>query len=229
MSKLAPSILSADFTKLGDQVKEASEAGADLIHFDVMDGHFVPNISFGPVVLKNLLKVDSAPFDVHLMIEDPDRYIDSFVTDKTEYITVHYEACPHIYRTLEHIKSKGIKAGVAIDPGTPIEALNSVMDLADMILVMTVEPGFGGQKFIPMTLKKVQKLAGYRNRHGHSFEIEVDGGANLDNVTSLYEAGADIIVAGSAVFGGDSITENVHEFLKRIKYSVDEKQINNLK
>jgi ribulose-phosphate 3-epimerase len=229
MTELSPSILSADFSRLGEQVEEASKAGAGYIHFDVMDGHFVPNITYGPVVLNSLEKLETAPFDVHLMIEEPERYIESFATEKTEIITVQQETCPHLYRTLEQIKSLGKKAGVAIDPATPIEALSSVFEFADLILVMTVEPGFGGQSFIPFCLKKIQKLASIRNRQGYSFLIEADGGVNADNAVKISESGTDILVAGSAVFGGGrSITDNVRDFLRLVKYDIDEGQIHNI-
>jgi ribulose-phosphate 3-epimerase len=229
MTELSPSILSADFSRLGEQVEEASAAGARYIHFDVMDGHFVPNITYGPVVLNSLQKLSTAPFDVHLMIENPERYIESFATEKTEIITVQQETCPHLYRTLEQIKSLGKKAGVAIDPATPIETLSSVFEFVDLILIMSVEPGFGGQSFIPFCMKKIQKLASIRNRHGYNFMIEVDGGVNKDNAVEISESGTDILVAGSAVFGGEkTITENVKDLLRLVKYDVDEGQIHNI-
>lgn len=229
MTELSPSILSADFSRLGEQVEEASAAGARYIHFDVMDGHFVPNITYGPVVLNSLQKLSTAPFDVHLMIENPERYIESFAGEKTEIITVQQETCPHLYRTLEQIKSLGKKAGVAIDPATPIETLSSIFEFVDLILIMSVEPGFGGQSFIPFCMKKIQKLASIRNRHGYNFMIEVDGGVNKDNAVDISESGTDILVAGSAVFGGEkTITENVKDLLRLVKYDVDEGQIHNI-
>lgn len=212
MFKLAPSILSADFSKLGEQVKLIEEGGADIIHVDVMDGHFVPNISFGAAVMKSLNKGTALNYDVHLMIENPDAYIEDFMTDKTEYITVHKEACVHLNRTVQHIKSLGAKAGVSINPATPVSLLEDIIDEVDMILVMSVNPGFGGQKFIPSALKKIQKLADIRKERNLDFVIEVDGGVTLDNASAIAEAGADMLVAGSAVFGAEDIIERVKEF-----------------
>ena len=205
MAKLAPSILSADFSCLGEETERIRRGGADLIHVDVMDGHFVPNISFGAAVMKSLLGKTDLPFDVHLMIKDPDKYIDDFITENTEYITVHAEACTHINRTLQHIKSKGVKAGVALNPGTPLSVLDYVLEDADMILVMSVNPGFGGQKFIPSVLRKASELVKLREERNLDFEIEIDGGANLDNLKQITDAGVSIVVAGSSVFKADDI------------------------
>ena len=212
MAKLAPSILSADFSCLGEETKRIRRGGADLIHVDVMDGHFVPNISFGAAVMKSLQGKTDIPFDVHLMIEDPDKYIDDFVTENTEYITVHAEACTHINRTLQHIKSKGVKAGVALNPGTPLSVLDYVLEDADMILVMSVNPGFGGQKFIPPVLRKASELVKLREERNLDFEIEIDGGANLDNLKQITDAGVSIVVAGSSVFKADDIEKRTAEF-----------------
>ena len=212
MAKLAPSILSADFSCLGEETERIRRGGADLIHVDVMDGHFVPNISFGAAVMKSLLGKTDIPFDVHLMIEDPDKYIDDFVTENTEYITVHAEACTHINRTLQHIKSKGVKAGVALNPGTPLRVLDYVLEDADMILVMSVNPGFGGQKFIPSVLRKASELVKLREERNLDFEIEIDGGANLDNLKQITDAGVSIVVAGSSVFKADDIEKRTAEF-----------------
>lgn len=212
MFKLAPSILSADFSKLGEQVSLIEKGGADVIHVDVMDGHFVPNISFGAAVMKSLNGKTSLKYDVHLMIENPDKYIEDFVTDNTEYITVHQEACTHLHRTLQHIKGLGIKAGVSINPATPVCMLEDILQDVDMVLVMSVNPGFGGQKFIPVAIEKIKKLAQIRSEKGLKFEIEVDGGVTLDNATIISEAGADILVAGSAVFGAKDIVERTKEF-----------------
>lgn len=212
MFKLAPSILSADFSKLGEHVSLIEKGGADVIHVDVMDGHFVPNISFGAAVMKSLNGKTSLKYDVHLMIENPDKYIEDFVTDNTEYITVHQEACTHLHRTLQHIKGLGIKAGVSINPATPVCMLEDILQDVDMVLVMSVNPGFGGQKFIPIALEKIKKLAQIRSEKGLNFEIEVDGGVTLDNATIISEAGADILVAGSAVFGAKDIVERTKEF-----------------
>lgn len=203
MIQISPSILSADFSRLGDEVKEICELGADYIHVDVMDGHFVPNISFGAGVMKSLNEVSSVPYDVHLMIEDPDKYLDTFVTDKTEFITVHQEACVHLDRTIEHIKSLGngiIKAGVSLNPATPVDILSCILDKVDLVLIMSVNPGFGGQKFIPQSIDKVRELSRMREEKNLKFLIEVDGGVNGDNAHLLREAGADILVAGSYIF-----------------------------
>ena len=195
MFKLSPSILSADFSQLGKQVALIEKGGADLIHVDVMDGHFVPNISFGAAVMKSVRESTNLNFDVHLMIEEPDLYIDDFLTDKTEYITVHQEACRHLHRTIGHIKSLGIKAGVSLNPATSIETLTEIISDVDLILLMSVNPGFGGQKFIQGTLDKIRRLSEMRKSTGTGFMIEVDGGVNLENAASLIEAGADILVA----------------------------------
>lgn len=212
MAKLAPSILSADFSCLGEETGKIERGGADLIHVDVMDGHFVPNISFGAAVMKSLMGKTSMPFDVHLMIEDPDKYIDDFVTDNTEYITVHAEACTHINRTLQHIKSKGIKTGVALNPGTPVSMLDYVLEDTDMVLIMSVNPGFGGQKFIPSVLRKAEELTRIRRDRNLDFEIEIDGGVNLDNMKQITDAGVSILVAGSSVFKADDVEKKTAEF-----------------
>jgi ribulose-phosphate 3-epimerase len=216
MAKLAPSILSADFSELGKQVTEASSAGADYLHIDVMDGHFVPNISFGAAVMNSLNKYDTAPYDVHLMIDDPDKYIQDFVTEKTEFITVHQEACVHLNRTISHIKSYGVGAGVALNPATPVSTLENILEDVDMVLVMSVNPGFGGQSMIASTLSKVEKLVEIREKMGYNLVIEMDGGINLDNVEEAVAAGVDLVVAGSAVFGADDITRRIEEFRKKL-------------
>lgn len=209
MAKVAPSILSADFSKLGADVQEICEFGADYIHVDVMDGAFVPNISFGAGVMKSLNNVATIPYDVHLMIEDPDRYIEDFVTPNTEFITVHQEACRHLDRTIQHIHSTGVKAGVALNPATPIVMVEDVLDKVDMILIMSVNPGFGGQKFIPRALDKIRRLDEIRKANGYDFVIEVDGGVNLQNCEKLKSVGTDILVAGSAVFKAESRKEAI--------------------
>ena len=214
MIQLAPSILSADFSRLGEDVKKIETAGAHLIHVDVMDGHFVPNISYGATVMKSLCGKTQMPFDVHLMIENPDQYIGDFVTDKTECITVHQEASPHINRTLQHIRSLDVKPGVAINPGTPVSALDYVLEDADLILVMSVNPGFGGQKFIPSALRKAQELKVLREKRGLNFRIEIDGGINVANAKSVIDAGVEILVAGSSVFKADDVPTRVKEFLE---------------
>ncbi len=214
MIELAPSILSADFSRLGEDVKEIEIAGANLIHVDVMDGHFVPNISYGSTVMKSLCGKTKLPFDVHLMIENPDQYIEDFVTDQTEYITVHQEACRHINRTLQHIRSLNVKPGVAINPGTPVSALEYIMEDADLILIMSVNPGFGGQKFIPSAIRKAQELKTLREERGLDFRIEIDGGINTDNARTVIDAGVEILVAGSSVFKADDVQKRVKEFLE---------------
>lgn len=212
MKQLAPSILSADFSRLGECVCQIEKAGADIIHVDVMDGHFVPNISFGAAVMKSLCGKTGMPFDVHLMIEDPDRYLEDFITDNTEYITVHAEACIHLHRTIQHIKFSGAKAGVAVNPATPLSAVECVLEDVDMILIMSVNPGFGGQKFISSVLPKIRKLDELRRENNLDFTIEIDGGINPDNVKTVTDAGVDIVVAGSSVFGAADIEARVKEF-----------------
>lgn len=217
MIQLAPSILSADFSRLGENVKRIETAGAHLIHVDVMDGHFVPNISFGAAVMKSLLGKTAMPFDVHLMIEDPDKYLEDFVTEQTEYITVHQEACTHLNRTLQHIKSMGAKAGVALNPATSLSVLDYCLDDVDMVLIMSVNPGFGGQKFISSALDKVRALDMIKREKNLDFKIEIDGGINLDNVKSVTDAGVEIVVAGSSVFGAEDVEGRVQSFVTGFK------------
>ena len=216
MKRLAPSVLSADFSKLGEDVKTIEDAGAHLIHVDVMDGHFVPNITIGPAVMKSLVRWTSMPFDVHLMISDPDKYAPLFVTPQTEFITVHVEACTHLHRTLQSIRALGVKAGVALNPATSLSAVEYVADLADLILVMSVNPGFGGQSFIPSALEKVQRLADLRAEKGYTFEIEIDGGVGLGNIAEVSAVGVDIAVAGSAVYGAEDVGQRVKELVARM-------------
>ena len=209
MAKLAPSILSADFSRLAEQVNEIEKAGAHLIHVDVMDGHFVPNITFGAPVMKSLLGKTGIPFDVHLMIENPDMYIADFVTENTEYITVHQEACTHLHRTIQNIRSHGVRAGVSINPATPVCMIEEVLSDVDMVLVMSVNPGFGGQKFIPSALDKIRALDNIRKERNLDFVIEIDGGARADNIDEILAAGTDIVVAGSSVFKKGDIDKQV--------------------
>lgn len=217
MRKLAPSILSADFGRLAEEVAQIERGGADLVHVDVMDGHFVPNISFGAPVMKCLTGRTGLPFDVHLMIENPDAYLEDFVTPQTEYITVHQEACTHLNRTVQHIKSLGINAGVSINPATSPSVLDYILEDVDMVLLMSVNPGFGGQKFIPSVLEKARKLRDIKIDRGLDFEIEIDGGATLDNVREIIDAGVEIVVAGSAVFKAPDIAARTAEFKEIVK------------
>ena len=222
MKRLAPSVLSADFSKLGEDVKTIEDAGAHLIHVDVMDGHFVPNITIGPAVMKSLVRWTSMPFDVHLMISDPDKYAPLFVTPQTEFITVHAEACTHLHRTLQSIRALGVKAGVALNPATSLSAVEYVADLADLILVMSVNPGFGGRRGTAgilcssSALEKVQRLADLRAEKGYTFEIEIDGGVGLGNIAEVSAAGVDIAVAGSAVYGAEDVGQRVKELVARM-------------
>ncbi len=209
--KIAPSILSADFSRLGDEVKAVEDAGADWIHVDVMDGHFVPNITIGPPVVESLRKVTKLPLDVHLMIEHADCYVKSFVEAGADILTVHVEACPHINRTVQHIKELGARAGVVLNPSTPLNSLEEILCDIDMVLIMSVNPGFGGQEFIPSTIDKIANLRDIMDQFEHEIELEVDGGVKTSNVGDVKEAGANIIVAGSAVFGSKDYKKTIKE------------------
>ncbi|QCX32224.1 ribulose-phosphate 3-epimerase [Caloramator sp. E03] len=212
MIKLAPSILSADFGKLYEEIKKVEDAGADLLHIDIMDGHFVPNITIGPLVVESIRKKSNLIFDVHLMIENPDNYIQQFIDAGADIISVHVEACRHLHRTIQNIKSSGAKAGVVLNPATPIETIEYILEDVDMVLLMSVNPGFGGQKFIESTLNKIKKLRKIIDENKLKIDIEVDGGINLNNVKDVVNAGANIIVAGSAVFYSDNISKTIEEF-----------------
>lgn len=209
MKQIAPSILSADFSRLGEEIKAVEKAGADLIHVDVMDGHYVPNITIGPGVVSSLRKTTSLPFDVHLMIEDPDRYIDAFVDAGSNIITVHAEAVIHLHRTVNYIKGKGVKAGVSLNPSTPLACVEEILPDIDLLLIMTVNPGFGGQKFISGMLPKIRKARELAQTRGLEMTIEVDGGVTAENIGTLAEAGADTFVAGAAIFGSTSYGEMI--------------------
>ncbi|PAB58872.1 ribulose-phosphate 3-epimerase [Anaeromicrobium sediminis] len=217
MVKLSPSILSANFANLKEDIEKVEKAGVDMLHIDVMDGQFVPNISIGPVVLKSVSKITNLILDVHLMIDEPDRYIKEFVDGGANIITVHLEACTHIHRTIQLIKSYGVKVGVSLNPGTPLNHLEYILDDVDMVLLMSVNPGFGGQKFIPAIKDKIRELKKMIDARGLNIDIEVDGGIKVDNVKEVVEAGANVIVAGSAIFGADNVEESVRSFREEIK------------
>jgi len=212
--EIAPSILSADFAHLADHVHAVAEGGATLLHVDVMDGHFVPNLTIGPPVVASLRKVTRLPLDVHLMIENPDLFIPAFVDAGADWISVHQEACVHLHRTLELIRSHNVNPGVVINPATPVEMLENILDMVDHVLVMSVNPGFGGQKFIPMVLHKVRRLVEMRAQRRANFRIEIDGGIGNDTVAEAVRAGVEILVAGNAVFGKGSPKENTQRLLK---------------
>lgn len=200
MVKIAPSILSANFAKLGEEIIDVEKGGADIIHVDVMDGHFVPNITIGPLIVKAIRPITKLPLDVHLMIENPDLYIEEFAKAGADYITVHAEACRHLHRTIHLIKSFGVKSGVVLNPATPVEMIQHIIADLDMVLLMSVNPGFGGQKFIPEVLPKIRKVKEMAELNGADIEIEVDGGVNAETAKQCIEAGATVLVAGSSVY-----------------------------
>ncbi len=206
MKKIAPSILAANFANLSQQIRYVEAGGADIIHCDIMDGKFVPNISFGPLVVKTVRSITKLPIDCHLMIESPDNYIEEFAKAGANYITVHQEEVKHLNRTIELIKSLDVKAGVVLNPATPISTLTDILEFVDMVLIMSVNPGFGGQKFIHQSLNKINDLKILREERNLNFLIEVDGGIDLSTIKSVSEAGCDVFVAGSAIFKSDNIT-----------------------
>ncbi len=214
MIELAPSILAADFAHLAEQVHNAHEGGAALLHVDVMDGHFVPNLTVGPPLVASLRKATALPLDVHLMIDNPDDFIGPFADAGADWISVHQEVSKHLDRTLNLIKSRGLRAGVVINPATPVKTLTEVLDIVDYVLVMSVNPGFGGQKFIPSTLRKVERLVDLRRAGRLQFRIEMDGGMALDTIGDAVRSGVEIIVAGNAVFGHGDPAENVRQLLR---------------
>ena len=217
MKKIAPSILSADFSRLGEEIRAIELAGADYVHIDVMDGHFVPNITIGPLVVEAVRRVTSLPLDVHLMIENPDRYIPDFAAAGADIIVVHAEAVRHLHRTVQLVKSLGKRAGVSLNPATPLNVLEYVLNDLDLVLLMTVNPGFGGQGFIEACLPKIQALRAMLDRRGSEAELEVDGGVKTDNIARVAHAGADVFVAGSAVFGSPDYRATITE-LKRLAH-----------
>lgn len=209
MKKIAPSILSADFTRLGDEIRAIETAGADYVHVDVMDGHFVPNITIGPLVVEACRRVTTLPLDVHLMIESPDRYIPDFAAAGADIIVVHAEAATHLHRTVQLIRSLGKRAGVSLNPATPLNVLDYVLNDLDLVLLMTVNPGFGGQSFIEACLPKIRTLRAMLDRCGSEAELEVDGGVKISNIAAISHAGADVFVAGSAVFGSSDYAATI--------------------
>ena len=217
MIKLAPSILSADFARLLEDVKKVEEAGCEYLHIDVMDGHFVPNITLGPNIVKSLRKDVNMIFDAHLMIENPDMYIKDFAEAGCDIIVVHQEACKHLHRTIQNIKSYNIKAGVALNPATPIETIKHILKDVDMVLIMTVNPGFGGQSFIDSMIDKIRELKAKVDEQSLNIDIQVDGGIKPSNVADVVNAGANVIVAGSAIFNSSDIKETVIEFRENAK------------
>ena len=216
MKKIAPSILSADFSRLGKEVRAVEAAGADVIHVDVMDGHFVPNITIGPVVVEGLKKITTLPLDTHLMIQEPDRYVEAFAKAGSDWITVHAEVCNELHQTIKKIRELKVRPGVVINPETPLEALDSILGEIDLVLIMSVNPGFGGQGFIPSALDKVARLKEIVEREHYPIEIEVDGGIKLDNVEAVAKAGGDIFVLGTGIFK----TVNYKETLRQLRNKI---------
>lgn len=217
MKKIAPSILSANFARLQEEINEVEQLGVDYLHIDVMDGHFVPNITIGPLVVEAIKPITKLPLDVHLMIENPDKYIHTFVKAGASIITVHQEACTHLHRTIQQIKKHGVKAGVSLNPATPISTIQHILPDVDLVLIMTVNPGFGGQTFIREMVPKIEALAQIRNDYHYDFLIEVDGGINEKTAFTCAKAGADILVAGSAIFGQEDRKHAIHTIRQSIE------------
>jgi len=217
LKKIAPSILSADFSRLGEEVRAVEKAGADVIHVDVMDGHFVPNITIGPLVVQGLKKLTSLPLDVHLMIENPDRYVEPFAQVGSDWITIHAEVCPHLKRMIKKIRHFNVRPGIVLKPATPLKTLYPVLDDLDLVLIMSVNPGFGGQSFIPSTLKKIEGLRKIIDRNQYPLEIEVDGGVKIENIREVSKAGGDIFVVGTGIFK----TENYEETIRRLRREIN--------
>lgn len=212
MKLIAPSVLSSDFSRLGEEVRAVEKAGADWIHLDVMDGHFVPNITIGPAVVRAVRQVTELPLDVHLMIENPDRYLEDFARAGSDYLTVQVEACIHLHRTIQAIRALNVKPAVAVNPATPLSGIEWVLEDLDMVLIMSVNPGFGGQAFIGQALDKIRELRAIVESRNLNLLIEVDGGVNQDTIGSVAEAGADVFVAGSAIFGSPDYKETINKF-----------------
>jgi ribulose-phosphate 3-epimerase len=217
VKKIAPSILSADFSRLADEVRAVEKAGADVIHVDVMDGHFVPNITVGPLVVQGLKKLTSLPLDVHLMIENPEHYLDDFAQAGSDWITIHAEVCPHLKRTIKKVRQLNVRPGVVLKPATPLKTLFPVLDDIDLVLIMSVNPGFGGQPFIPSTLKKIERLRKIVDQNHCPFEIEADGGVKVENIREVSMAGADIFVVGTGIFK----TENYEETIRKLRVEIN--------
>ena len=216
MKKIAPSILSADFSRLNEEVRAIEKAGADLIHVDVMDGHFVPNITIGPLVVQGLKKLTSMPLDVHLMIENPERYVEPFAQAGSDWITIHAEVCPHLKRMIKKIRQLNVRPGIVLKPATPIKILYPVLDDIDLVLIMSVNPGFGGQPFIPSTLKKVERLRKIIDQNQYPLEIEVDGGIKIENIREVSIAGGDIFVVGTGLFK----TKDYEETIRKLRLEI---------
>jgi ribulose-phosphate 3-epimerase len=216
MKKIAPSILSADFSRLGEEVRAVEEGGADVIHVDVMDGHFVPNITVGPLVVEGLRKLTSLPLDVHLMIEKPDRYIEAFARAGSTWITFHAEVCPHLRSVIKKTRSLKVRPGVVLNPSTPLKVLHPVLEEIDLVLLMSVHPGFAGQPFIPTTLKKIERLRKMIGQNDYALEIEVDGGIKVDNIREVSKAGGDIFVLGTGIFKTEDYGETIRQLRQEI-------------